>query len=32
MKSEYMPEWFKTALWNRFEDVESSNPGPEHAG
>lgn len=22
MKSEYMPEWFRTALWSRFDDVE----------
>jgi hypothetical protein len=31
MKSEYMPEWFKTALWSRFDGVESDDAGPQNA-
>lgn len=31
MKSEYMPEWFKTALWSRFDGMESDDTGLQDA-
>jgi predicted ABC-type ATPase len=32
MKSEYMPEWFKTALWSRFDGIESDDPSSQLTG